>query len=118
MWEQQPLPFAESGEEAETSGLGPIGAVERETPVTSGIDTRPEGNLEIPHETYLPFVLALGLTFLFVGLLIDAAIVGVMGVALAVVAMLWWTWRTEEDLAPPEPDARPPKNVLPEEETV
>jgi cytochrome c oxidase subunit I+III len=113
LWDQRPLPFAESGEEPETSGLGPEGAVERETPVTSGIDTRPEGNLEIPHETYLPFVLAIGLTVLFIGLLIHAVVVGVMGVALAVVAMLWWTWRTEEDLAPPEPDAKPPKNAVP-----
>src|SRR3954454_4791265 len=55
LWDQHPLPFATSGEEPETSGLGPEGAVERETPITSGIDTRPEGNLEIPHETYLPF---------------------------------------------------------------
>ncbi len=114
LWDQQPLPYAESGEEPETSGLGPEGAVERETPITSGIDTRPEGNLEIPHETYLPFFLALGLTGLFLGLLIDAAIVGVMGIALAVVAMLWWTWRTEEDLAPKEPDAEYPKNLEPE----
>jgi cytochrome c oxidase subunit I+III len=113
LWDQRPLPFAESGDEPETSGLGPEGAVERETPVTSGIDTRPEGNLEIPHETYLPFVLAIGLTVLFIGLLIHAAVVGVIGAALAVVAMLWWTWRTEEDLEPPEPDAKPPKNAVP-----
>ena len=113
LWDQKPLPYAESGSEPETRGLGPEGAVDRETPVTSGIDTRPEGNLEIPHETYLPFVLALGLTGLFIGLLIDAAIVGVIGVGLAVVAMLWWTWKTEEDLPPPEPDAELPVNPVP-----
>jgi len=98
LWDQRPLPFAESGPEEDTSGLGSEGAVARETPVTSGIDTRPEGNLEIPHETYLPFVVALGLAALFVGLLIKAAVVGVVGVGLAVVAVLWWSWRTEEDL--------------------
>jgi len=98
LWDQRPLPFAESGPEEDTSGLGSDGAVARETPVTSGIDTRPEGNLEIPHETYLPFVVALGLAALFVGLLIKAAVVGVAGVGLAVVAVLWWSWRTEEDL--------------------
>src|SRR4051794_10926067 len=42
LWDQRPLPFAESGPEEDTSGLGPEGAVARETPVTSGIDTRPE----------------------------------------------------------------------------
>jgi len=100
LWDQRPLPFAESGDEPETRGLGIEGAVARETPVTSGIDTRPEGNLEIPHETYLPLVAALGLAVLFVGLLVQAVVVGVAGVALAVLGAWWWAWRTEEDLAP------------------
>jgi hypothetical protein len=82
--------------------------VERETPVTSGIDTRPEGNLQIPQETYLPFVLALGLAVLFVGMLVHAVVIGVMGVALAVVATVWWAWRTEEDLEPPSTEAERP----------
>jgi cytochrome c oxidase subunit 1/cytochrome c oxidase subunit I+III len=102
LWEQHPLPFASSGDEPETGGLGVEGAVDRETPITSGIDTHPEGNLEIPHETYLPFAVALGLGILFYGLLINATLVGVTGIALAVVSALWWAWRTEEDLAPPE----------------
>ncbi|HEX3394801.1 MAG TPA: cytochrome c oxidase subunit I [Acidimicrobiales bacterium] len=108
LWDQRPLPFAESGDEPDTSGLGIQGAVDRETPVTSGIDTRPEGNLEIPHETYLPFVLALGIAVLFVGLLIQAIVVGVAGVALAMMATLWWAWRTEEDLPPPEIEPEAP----------
>ena len=35
----------------------------------------------------------------FVGLLIDASVVGVVGVAIAVVALLRWVWRTEMDRA-------------------
>jgi len=111
LWDQRPLPFAESGDDPDTSGLGIEGAIERETPVTSGIDTRPEGNLEIPHETYLPFVLALGLAVLFVGLLVHAIFVGVTGAALAVLGTLWWAWRTEEDLPPPETEPEAPVNV-------
>ena len=70
----------------------------RETPVTSGIDTRPEGNLAIPQETYLPLVVAVGLAVLFMGLLVNAAAVAIVGAGLAVVSLVWWSWRTEEDL--------------------
>jgi cytochrome c oxidase subunit 1/cytochrome c oxidase subunit I+III len=98
LWDQKPLPHAESGAEDETRGLGPEGAVERETPVTSGIDTRPEGNLVIPTDTYLPLGVAAGLTVLFLGLLVNAAAVAIAGAGLAVVALVWWAWRTEEDL--------------------
>ena len=98
LWDQQPMPYAISGDLDETKGLGTEGAVERETPITSGLDNRPEGNLTIPEETYLPFVLALGLAIMFVGLLVSAAIIAVAGVALAIFGAVWWTWRTDEDL--------------------
>ena len=111
LWDQHPLPYAESGEEPETTGLGVEGAVDRETPITSGIDTRPEGNLEIPHETYLPFFVALGVAGLFVGLLVKAVVVGALGVGLALMAAVWWTWRTEDDLAPREHRPEQPQPV-------
>ncbi|MFN2608923.1 MAG: cytochrome c oxidase subunit I [Acidimicrobiales bacterium] len=111
LWDQRPMPYAESGTEEETTGLGPEGAVDRETPMTSGIDTRPEGNLEIPHETYLPLVVAVGLAVFFVGLLISATVVGAVGVALVMLAVLWWTWKTEEDLSPPDHTPDVPVNV-------
>jgi cytochrome c oxidase subunit I+III len=98
LWDQKPLRYAVSGAEEETGGVGPRGAVERRTPVTSGLDTRPEGNLEIPHETYVPLVIAVGLTAFFVALMVNAYLAAGAGIALAVVGVLWWTWRTEEDL--------------------
>jgi hypothetical protein len=97
LWEDEPLAYATSGAAAETSGLGREGAVARATPITSGVDTRPEDNLRIPAETILPFVLAVGLALLFAGLLVKAEVVGVAGVGLAIVGAMWWTWRTEED---------------------
>jgi len=111
LWDQKPLPFASAGDQAETAGLGIEGAVERRTPLTSGIDTRPEGNLEIPRETYLPLLTALGVAVLFVGLLVNATLMGVAGVALAVVTILWWAWRTEDDLAPPDRPQPEPQPV-------
>ncbi|MEA2716333.1 MAG: cytochrome c oxidase subunit [Actinomycetota bacterium] len=98
LWDQVPLPYLGSGDDEETKGLGPEGAVARQTPVTSGIDTGPEGNLSIPGETYLPLLVAVGLAVVFLGLLVNAAAVGVVGVGLAVVGVVWWSWRTEEDL--------------------
>lgn len=99
LWDQHPLPYAVSGPEEETRALGREGAIDRATPITSGIDTRPEGNLEIPRETYLPLVIAIGLGVFFSGLLINASVVGVAGIVLVILGTLWWTWRTEEDLA-------------------
>ena len=98
LWDQVPLPEARSGEDEATRSLGPSGALERETPITTGLDARPEETMEIPEETYLPFLLALGIGVFFAGLLIKAELVLGTGIALGVVGLLWWTWRTEADL--------------------
>jgi hypothetical protein len=45
----------------------------------------------------LPFVLALGIAVVFVGLLVKIVLVGVIGVAVGVVALLAWAWRTDEE---------------------
>jgi cytochrome c oxidase subunit I+III len=74
------------------------GAFAKTSPVTSGRDTRPSDVLEIPKETAVPLVVAFGLALFFIGLLIDASVVGVVGVALAVVAVVRWLWQTEMDL--------------------
>ena len=42
-------------------------------------------------------MLALGIAVFFVGLLVKFVLVGVVGVALGVVALLTWAWRTEEE---------------------
>jgi membrane associated rhomboid family serine protease len=62
------------------------------------MDARPVGNLRIPHETYLPLLIAAGLVVFFLGLLINATFVGAAGVVFAAVGILWWTWRTDMDL--------------------
>ena len=74
------------------------GAFEKTSPVTSGRDTRPHEVLDIPKASALPLVLAVGLLFIFVGLLINALVVMWMAVAVALVGLLGWTWRTDADL--------------------
>jgi cytochrome c oxidase subunit 1/cytochrome c oxidase subunit I+III len=98
LWQQNPLPMAASGDDEATRALGLEGALRRENPVTGGLEGRPEETAAIPQETYLPLLLALGLAIFFTGLLIDAVVVGVLGVAAALVGLVWWAWRTEVDL--------------------
>ena len=69
------------------------GAFEKTSTITSGRDTRPSDVLEIPEQTVVPLAVAFGLAVFFVGLLIDASVVGVIGLSLAVVAVLRWLWR-------------------------
>jgi heme/copper-type cytochrome/quinol oxidase subunit 1 len=98
LWQQDPLPAATSGTDEATRSLGIEGALRRENPVTGGLEGRPEETSAIPRETYLPFLLAFGLAVFFTGLLIEAVVVGVMGLVLGLVGLIWWAWRTEMDL--------------------
>ncbi len=81
------------------ASLEVAGAVARQTPITSGIDTGPQGPLEIPRETFLPLLAAAGLALFFVGMLVNGTVVGVAGAIAVVIGAGWWAWRTEEDLA-------------------
>ncbi|MCU1468463.1 MAG: cytochrome, partial [Actinomycetia bacterium] len=73
------------------------GAFEKTSTITSGRDTRPSDVLEIPAPTVVPFVVALGLAVFFLGLLIEAQVVGALGVAIAAAAVLRWLWNTDTD---------------------
>ncbi|MGB6059123.1 MAG: cytochrome c oxidase subunit I [Microthrixaceae bacterium] len=98
LWDSESIEWAPSGSEAETRSLGRRGAIIRETPTTAGVDSRPDGSMRIPGETYLPLFVALGIAIGFLGLLINALIVAAVGALVMIVAILWWTWRTDEDL--------------------
>jgi cytochrome c oxidase subunit 1/cytochrome c oxidase subunit I+III len=86
---------ATSGPEP-TDAFGEDGALARATPITAGIHADAEETMEVPAETVLPFVLALGIALFFVGLLIEGPIVGVIGLGLGIVGIVWWAWRTGE----------------------
>ena len=73
------------------------GAFEKTSTITSGLDTRPSEVLEIPEQTAVPLAAAFGLALFFVGLLIDAVVVGVIGVVFLGISVLRWLWRTDMD---------------------
>ena len=98
LWDEPVLVTATGSGSSGAEALDRAGALERATPVTSGIDTMPEEALGIPRPTYLPFLLALGLAVFFVGLLISAPTVGILGIGLGVVGLVTWAWRTDMDL--------------------
>jgi cytochrome c oxidase subunit I len=97
LWDRRPLRYATAGGPG-TEGVTVRGAIDRETPVTEGYDTLPVENLRIPRESWAPVATAAGIAIFFVGLLVDAGLVAVIGVAAMVVAAGVWAWRTEEDL--------------------
>jgi cytochrome c oxidase subunit I+III len=104
---RHPLWDTEQSYAADASGpvaqsLGTTGAVARETPFTDGLDTYPEAALSVPEPTYLPFALACGLFVIVVGLLVNAAVVAVVGLVLGAVALARWTWRTGDTEVLPE----------------
>jgi cytochrome c oxidase subunit I len=92
LWDEPAMAPAADEEHA----MGPTGAVAKETPITTGLDAEAHETMGIPEDTYLPFVLAFGIALLFAALLIETVLVAALGVAVAVIALLRWTWRTEE----------------------
>jgi cytochrome c oxidase subunit 1/cytochrome c oxidase subunit I+III len=96
LWDQHPLATAVPGDDAVTRTLTTTGTMERKTPFTEGLSGDPEAAMHIPHETYVPFVAAVGILVFFCGLLVKAALVGILGVIIGVVGIVWWAWKTGE----------------------
>jgi cytochrome c oxidase subunit I+III len=99
-WVPGGLRLAASGDPRDeaTRSLGPEGALHRTTPITAGVSARPAGTMPIPEPTWLPLMVALGIVVLVTGALYEAVPVLVVGAIAGVIALVWWTWRTEEDL--------------------
>ncbi|HEX3424819.1 MAG TPA: cytochrome c oxidase subunit I [Acidimicrobiales bacterium] len=101
LWEEGGVPPALPGtpetDDESVRSLSLSGGLEKTSPITSGRDTRPSEVLEVPEETALPLAVAFGLFVFFLGLLIDASVVGILGVILFVVFLLRWVWHTDMD---------------------
>jgi cytochrome c oxidase subunit I+III len=96
LWDQQPLPVADSGPDDATKAFGAAGAHDHTTPITGGLRAAPERTMRIPEPTLLPVVFAAGLAVFVVGLLVQAVVVGVAGLVVGATGLVWWAWRTGE----------------------
>jgi len=76
---------------------GEVGALERTTPITSGLDSLPEFEVLVPTPSPLPVLAALGVTIFFIGMLISAAFVLAVGGLVVLGGITTWAWRTEMD---------------------
>ncbi|MCU1501482.1 MAG: cytochrome oxidase, partial [Ilumatobacteraceae bacterium] len=97
LWFPAPLQLAADSDDELTHSQGEQGALERTSPITSGLDTLPERGMGIPRPSALPCLAALGVLVFFFGLLVSAALVLVIGVIVALAGITAWAWRTEVD---------------------
>jgi len=96
LWDAAPLELAGDGEAAH--GVDRTGALARATPVLSGMETEPEGELAIPRPSWRPVAVALAIAMVFVGLLIEAVVVGAAAAIAVLVGVVAWAWYTGDDL--------------------
>jgi cytochrome c oxidase subunit I len=68
----------------------------RETIGTTPLDAAPDMILEMPEDTAAPFVLTLGTTILFIGLILKSWTLAAVGMALTAAALLVWLWPRRE----------------------
>lgn len=68
----------------------------RETIATGGVDAQPDMVLRMPGDTLAPFMLAVGLSVLFVGLLLRVWLTVGLGGALVAATLLVWLWPRRE----------------------
>jgi cytochrome c oxidase subunit I+III len=63
---------------------------------TTALDASPDMVLEMPEDTFAPFVLTIGVTVLFIGLLLKMASLTIIGGIIAALALLVWLWPRRE----------------------
>jgi hypothetical protein len=68
----------------------------KETIGTSAMNAHPDMILEMPRDSFAPFLLALGTAVLFVGLLLRQGVTVGVGTAIAALALLFWLWPRQE----------------------
>jgi heme/copper-type cytochrome/quinol oxidase subunit 1 len=99
LWDDRPFEVAttDAPTAQATVGLAPDATERHLMPMVDGMEALPHDVLAIPHQTYVPLIAAGGILVFFLGMLISAALVGVVGVGLTLVGVVMWTWRARED---------------------
>jgi cytochrome c oxidase subunit I len=88
LWEDR----LDEGDARSTLDYGMTLDMARETLATTAMDAEPERIVEMPEDSYAPLLLSVGLSVLFVGLLLkEWPVVGV-GLLLTCAALLFWLW--------------------------
>jgi cytochrome c oxidase subunit I len=92
LWESR----LSSGTARSSIDQGMLMDVGKETVGTSALHAVPDMVLEMPRDTSAPFILALGTSVLFVGLLLRHGVWAAIGAAIAGLALLVWLWPRQE----------------------
>jgi cytochrome c oxidase subunit I+III len=92
MWDQPEL--HRSSLQAEGEGLALTGG--HQTLSTSMLDASPQAIVEMPHESPWPLALTVGLLVLFYGVLLDSAVIVVVGGLAIAASFLGWFWPAGE----------------------
>jgi cytochrome c oxidase subunit I len=91
---RHPLWEGRLGEEGRLSSIarGMLLDAGKETIGTSALDATPDMILEMPADTYAPLLLALGVSIVFVGVLLKLWALAAAGAILSAAALLLWLW--------------------------
>ena len=95
---RHPLWEGRLGTEGRLSSLnrGMLLATGKETIATTGLDAEPDMVLEMPEDSFAPFALTIGLSVLFVGLLLKVWTVVIVGAVICTLALMAWFWPSRE----------------------
>jgi cytochrome c oxidase subunit 1/cytochrome c oxidase subunit I+III len=96
LWEDAAKP------EGERSSItrGPALDNGRETLGTSVLDAEPEAILVMPEDSYAPLILALSLAGLFVAMLMQSLVWGIVAFIIGLLSIIAWLWPTYETFEP------------------
>ncbi len=91
---RHPLWESRLGDERASSSIdrGMLLAGGKETIGTTALDAEPDMILEMPQDSFAPLLLAIGLSILFIGMLLKSWPVTGPGTAIAGIALLLWLW--------------------------